>query len=303
MIKWVEPQLVKLVEHPPEGEGWVHEIKIDGYRIAVLIEDGRVRLLTRSGLDWTDRYPSLAKAASRLKVKSAYIDGEMAALNKDGLPSFALTQQAHEKKLPLMFYAFDLLHLDSRDLMKFSLGERKALLKPLVPRKSGFQYHDHSTERAGFFFQAVCGMHLEGMVSKRIDAQYMPGNRGVWVKAKCLKRQEFVITGWTEPEGSRPGFGALLLGYYDGKELKDAGRVGTGFTDKDLVAILKKLKPLEIEETPLFPSRGKKGIRRVEPKLVAEVTFMSWEKGGVLRHSSFVGLRDDKPARKVRREF
>ena len=243
---FVRPQLSQPVEKPPSGPQWVHEIKLDGYRMAARIDNGRVQLLTRTGLDWTAKYPSAVAALANLKVKTAYIDGELCGVDHDGLPSFAHTQAATdgESGARLVYYAFDLLHLDGRDVSRLPLIERKALLEPLVTGKLGLQFNGHETGDGGLILKHAGKLGFEGVISKTIDAPYAPGNRGLWRKAKWLNRQEFVVVDWSDPEGARPHLGALLLGYYtdDGK-LIYAGRVGTGMPVKVLAGSAASSRP------------------------------------------------------------
>src|SRR5271170_2447974 len=233
--QFVPPQLSQPVEKPPSGPQWVHEIKLDGFRMAARIDNGRVQLLTRTGLDWTNKYPSAIAALANVRVKTAYIDGELCGVDEAGLPSFAQTQAATdgERGVHLVYYAFDLLHVDDRDVSTLQLIERKALLEPLVKDKLGLQFNGHEAGDGELILKHAGQLGFEGVVSKTIDAPYAPGNRGLWRKAKALNRQEFVIVGWSDPEGTRPYLGALLLGYYsdDGK-LIYAGRVGTGNAGK-----------------------------------------------------------------------
>jgi DNA ligase D-like protein (predicted ligase) len=246
--QFVSPQLSQLVDKPPSGPQWVHEIKLDGYRMAVRIDNGRAQLLTRTGLDWTAKYPSAIAALANLTIKTAYLDGELCGVDDAGLPSFARIQAASdgERAARLVYYAFDLLHLNGRDISALPLIERKALLEPLVTNRPGLQFNGHDTGDGGLILEHAAKLGFEGVVSKTIDSPYAPGNRGLWRKAKALNRQEFVVVGWSEPEGSRPHLGALLLGYYseDGK-LIYAGRVGTGMADKVLADLRRRLEPLE----------------------------------------------------------
>jgi DNA ligase D-like protein (predicted ligase) len=313
--QFVAPQLSRPVEKPPSGPQWVHEIKLDGYRMAARIDNGRVQLLTRTGLDWTAKYPSAIAALANLNVKTAYVDGELCGVDEAGLPSFAQTQAAtdSERDVQLVFYAFDLLHLDGRDVSRLPLIERKALLEPLVAIKPGLQFNGHDTGDGELILKHAGKLGFEGVVSKMVDAAYAPGNRGLWRKAKALNRQEFVIVGWFDPEGSRPHLGALLLGYYneDGK-LTCAGRVGTGMPVKVLADLRRRLDPLARGTSPLSvppPRKTRFGsplvlsrVHWVEPKLVAEITYLTWTADNLLRHTVYVGLREDKPAGQVRRE-
>ena len=235
LSRWIPPQLTQAVAEAPSGPEWVHEIKLDGFRMGARIERGGVTLLTRSGLDWSAKYPSAVAALAKVRVKAAYLDGELCGVGADGLPSFAQTQAATdgERGVCLVFYAFDLLHLDGRDTAPLSLLQRKALFEPLVDDLRGLQFNGHVAGDGETIRRHAGGLGFEGVVSKTADAPYAPGNRGLWRKAKWLNRQEFVIVGWTDPEGSRPHLGALLLSYYtdDGKLLY-AGRVGTGMAER-----------------------------------------------------------------------
>jgi DNA ligase D-like protein (predicted ligase) len=315
--RWVEPQLCKLVEKAPSGAGWVHEVKFDGYRMAARIVQGNVQLLTRSGLDWTSKYPQTAAALSKLPAKTAYIDGELCAVRPDGVTSFALMQAATdgEKAAPLTYYAFDLLLIDGTPTDRLPLNERKARLAAILRKPPrGVACSEHFDADGEQVRKAACEHGLEGIVSKRVDRAYLPGNRGVWVKCKCLNRAEFVVVGWSDPEGSRTLIGSLLLGYYTpDSRLMYAGRVGTGMSQKTLRMLYERLEPLAVSTMPLDvrpPRRSRYGsplelsrVHWVRPQLVAEVTYMTWTDDGLLRHTVFIGLREDKPASEVRREI
>jgi bifunctional non-homologous end joining protein LigD len=304
-----------LSDAAPSGPQWLHEIKLDGFRMAARIEGGRARLLTRTGLDWTDKYPSVAAALAKIHAKAAYLDGELCGVGDDGLPSFSQTQAASdgERGVRLVYYAFDLLHLDGSDIAALPLIERKARLQAIVADIPGVQFNGHETGDGETIRKHACKLGFEGVVSKTIDAPYAPGNRGLWRKSKCLNRQEFVVVGWTDPEGSRPYLGALLLGYYtdDGK-LIYAGRVGTGMPDKVLADLRRRLEPLARKGSPLSappPRKTRFGsplevsrVHWVEPQLVAEITYLTWTGDGLLRQTVYVGLRSDKPAAQVRKE-
>lgn len=313
--RFIEPQLCRLVATAPSGPEWVHETKFDGYRMAARIDSGRVSLLTRSGLDWTAKYPQTAVALSTLSVESAYIDGELCGIDSKGVTSFALIQNATDGGVgPLVYFAFDLLFLDGESLVSLPLGERKAQLAKLLKKAPpGVAYSQHVDADGEQTRKAACEAGMEGVVSKRLDQPYKPGERGTWVKSKCLNRAEFVVIGWTDPEGSRVLIGSLLLGYYsaDGR-LIYAGRVGTGMPDKTLRMLHDRLKPLAITKMPLDekpPRKSRYGtplelsrVHWVKPKLVAEVTYLTWTADNLLRHTVFIGLREDKHARDVRRE-
>jgi bifunctional non-homologous end joining protein LigD len=238
---FIPPQLATLVQTAPQGDAWLHEIKLDGYRVLARIERGRARLFTRSGQDWTARFPSVTAAVERLHAKSALLDGEVVVLDAQGVSHFQSLQEAlsQGRTQDLVYFVFDLLFLDGRDLRSLPLSERKALLARLL-HGSGttIRYSAHVEGRGGTFYDKACRMGLEGIISKRKDAPYRSGRSTAWVKVKCVASQEFVIVGFTEPKGARAGFGALLLGVYekDGS-LTYVGRVGTGFDTRSLKAL------------------------------------------------------------------
>jgi DNA ligase D-like protein (predicted ligase) len=313
--QFIPPQLSRPVETPPSGPQWVHEIKLDGFRMAARIDNGRVQLLTRTGLDWTAKYPSAVEAFANVDVKTAYLDGELCGVDEAGLPSFAQTQAATdgERNVHLVYYAFDLLHIGGWDVSVLPLDKRKVLLEPLLANKPGLQFNGHTAGDGELILKHAAKLGFEGIVSKTIDAPYSPGNRGLWRKVKSLNRQEFIIVGWSDPEGSRPHLGALLLGYYtdDGK-LVYAGRVGTGMPVKVLADLRHRLDPIARSISPLSvrPPRSTRfgsplvlsRVHWVAPQLVAEITYLTWTADNLLRHMVFVGLREDKPAIDVRRE-
>jgi DNA ligase D-like protein (predicted ligase) len=311
---FIPPQLSQLVKSPPTGNNWLHEIKYDGYRIHARLDRGKVKLLTRTGLDWTDRYETTAKALSKIKVNNAYLDGELCAVNPDGTTSFAELQAATDahRTTNLVYFVFDLLFLDGEDLADLPLLERKERLQKLLKGiRSGTQYSDHHIGDGKRFLKAACGAKAEGIVSKRLDAPYAPGNRGLWQKTKCLNEEEFIIVDYSEPEGSRPYLGALLLAYYDDAgKLVYAGRAGTGMSQAELKRVYDKLQPLRTEKMPLDkppPGSTRFGsplvlsrVNWVKPKLVAQVRFLTWTADGLLRQVSYQGFREDKPAKQVR---
>ena len=306
---WVAPQLATLVGAAPDGADWVHEIKLDGYRVLVRIERGRVRLLTRSRQDWTERFPAVAEAAAALPVKEALLDGEIVALDRSGVSSFQALQQGAQGMggWSLAYVAFDLLFLDGRDLRGEPLVERKkALARLLRGRRGRLRYSEHFDAPGAEVHQRACRMHLEGIVSKRRQAPYVAGRGQAWLKVKCVARQEFVIGGYTDPEGARAELGSLLLGVHDRDgRFVYAGRVGTGFTDATLAVLGKRLRKLGQGASPFSPEGPRppaRGAHWVKPVLVGEVAFTEWTRDGLLRHPAFEGLREDKPAAKVVRE-
>ncbi len=304
---FIPPQLAKLVSHPPEGPEWLHELKFDGYRLQLHIHNDKIKIFTRNGHDWTEKFPSLVKDVKKLGVNAAILDGEAVVVDESGISNFQLLQNALEsgKSSAILFYAFDLLFLGTEDLREYPLGERKKVLAALLDKKKpkGILYSEHFSAVAEDFLESSCKLHLEGMISKRADSSYTSGRDHTWLKSKCTKRQEFVIGGFTDPQGSRMAFGALLLGVYEGKRLRYCGRVGTGFNRESLQTILKKLRKHESATSP-FAIRSPKegGIHWTKPVLVAEIAFANWTKEGVLRAPVFQGLREDKPAQEIHRE-
>jgi len=311
--KWIKPQLTRLVDEAPQGPGWLHEIKYDGYRMHARIDSGRVKLLTRTGLDWSHRYKRTIQALSALMVRSAYIDGELCALNGDGVPAFSRLQAAMDEGRTdqLIFFAFDLLHLNGESTAKQPLIKRKERLERVFKWEiSGLRYSEHVAGDGPRFRQHACQLGLEGVISKRADQPYVPGDRGIWVKSKCLNREEFVVVGWTAPEGSRRHIGALLLAYYtDDGRLHYAGRAGTGITDKELKRLAGILAPLQVPKMLLAepPPRDSRfgsplqlsKVHWVRPEVVVEVTYLTWTEDNLLRQVSYQAQREDKPARQV----
>ncbi|HEV8530620.1 MAG TPA: DNA ligase D [Methylomirabilota bacterium] len=308
--KFVPPQLATLVSQAPSGDAWLHEMKYDGYRILARLDHGRVRLLSRNGRDWTEKFPSIAEAVGHLLAERAMLDGEIAVLHPDGTTSFQALQNflSGTGRGQLVYMVFDLLHLNGWDLTGARLEERKAVLERLLASGNGksgsVRYSDHVAGDGPDFFTHACRLGLEGVVAKRRDAQYRSTRGADWLKIKCVKRQEVVIGGYTDPEGSRIGIGALLVGVYEDGRLVYAGKVGTGFDQKTLRALKKRLAPLEQKACPF--ATNPTGVGRphwVKPELVAEVSFSEWTADGKMRHPSFQGLREDKPATSVVREL
>ena len=307
-----ELQLAQLVDAPPEGPDWLHEQKFDGYRILAELDHGNVRLLSRRFKDWTAEFPTVAEAVAALPVKRAVLDGEVAVLLPDGRTSFQGLQNAFgARSANLVYFVFDLLTVDDDVLMSLPLEQRKARLEKLIkPKKNArpgvLRYSDHVVGSGKQFFELACKTGLEGIISKRRDKPYLPGRGSSWQKTKCLLRQEFVIAGFTDPEGQRTGIGALLVGYYEKDRLVYAGKVGTGYTHKMLVELRRLLEPDEQAASSFEPEppRAWTGPNRhwVKPVHVGEVAFSEWTADGRLRHPSFQGLRHDKVAREVVRE-
>ncbi len=304
----IDAQLATLSKSPPTGPNWIHEIKYDGYRMLCRVVDGDVRIFSRNGKDWTGNFPSIVRALARLPVTTAWLDGEAVVVDDKGRTSFQALQNALSGAATApSYFAFDLLYLDGVDLRGVALAERKRLLEGLLSgMPATVKYSEHFAASGPAFLQNVSALGLEGMVSKRVDLPYQAGRGSAWQKIKCAQRQEMVIGGFTDPEGSREGFGALLLGVYqpDGR-LSYSGKVGTGFDAASLASLRRALAPLEQKKSPFHnPPRGAEAQRAhwVKPVLVAEISFTEWTNDGTLRHPSFQGLRADKPAAEVVRE-
>ncbi len=300
---WIPPQLATLVTDAPRGDGWLHEIKYDGYRMLLRVDAGEVRLLSRSGKDWTAQFSRVARAATSLAARSAMLDGEVVILEPDGTTSFQKVQNAvsRDSQARFTYAAFDLIHLDGCDLTGATLEDRKAVLAELIAASDTdgvLHYSDHVRGSGPEFFREACRHSLEGIVCKRADATYSPRRTRDWLKLKCIQTQEFVVGGFSEGSGTRTGFGSLLLGVPSGSGLRYAGRVGTGFSEVTLRELSRRLKRLERAQTPFLsvPADRRHGAHWVEPELVAEVAFMGWTTGGHVRHPSFRGIRDDRSA-------
>ena len=307
---FIAPQLASEAPAPPVGAHWVHELKLDGYRIQAHIDkSGKVRLFTRSGLEWTHRMPLIVRELGRLKVEHAVLDGEVVVLDADGQSSFAKLQAAFEEGAshPMTYFVFDLLHLNGHNLRQEPLAERKQILAQLLetlPEHEVIRYGQHIQTEGAPIFDAACEMGAEGIVSKRSDSVYTSGRSKSWIKIKCVRRQEFVIGGFTKPANGTEGIGALVLGYYEDKKLIYAGRTGTGFTQANGRVLRQRLEGMKQSKMPFVdvPAAAAKGALWVRPELVAEVQFSTWTADKLVRQASFKGLREDKKAAEVRRE-
>ena len=303
------PQLATLVDHPPSGDEWLHEIKYDGYRIGARVRSGRVSLYTRNRNDWTAAFPEIADAVGKLALDDALMDGEVAVVLPDGRTSFQALQNtgAADNRGTLVYFVFDLLRLNGKNLESLPLEERKAMLKTLVGRRSTgrIRFSEHIEGNGETFFAEACRAGLEGIVSKRRDHPYRAGRHGGWIKTKCVQRQEFAIGGFTDPEGMRAGLGALLIGYYEDDRLVFCGKVGTGFTHKFALELRGRLDRIEQKTCPFRPPPAGwlgRNAHWVKPDLVCEVVFTEWTIDGKIRHPSFQGLRADKDPKQITRE-
>jgi bifunctional non-homologous end joining protein LigD len=313
--RYPEVQLATLVDQPPEGDEWLHEIKLDGYRLLGFVAGHGACLRTRNGKDWTEKFPSLVAALETLKAQDAVLDMEAVVLTAEGKSSFQALQAAlgnEENASKVVAYVFDLLHLDGEDLCGLPLTKRKEKLKSLLTRsrqKTFLRYSEHVVGAGNKLLAKACASDLEGIVSKKADAPYLPGRQNSWLKSKCAQRQEFIILGSSKARTGVRALGALYLGYRKDATLRYAGKVGTGFSMKSARELADRLEKLAVDKPTL--SRSKTGgvglsewqsIRWVKPVLICEVAFTEWTQEGHIRHPSFQGLRQDKNAGQVKRE-
>ncbi len=302
------PQLATLAERPPEGD-WLYEVKFDGYRILARVRGDEVRLFTRNGHDWTERLPQQAKALAKLGLSDSWLDGEVVALNEQGLPDFQQLQNAFDigRSHDLIYYLFDAPFLNGEDMREVPLETRRAQLKTALgsTRRSPLRFSEVFTAHHRDIIESACAMSLEGVIGKRSGSLYVSRRSADWIKLKCRMRQEFVIVGYTQPQGSRSSFGALLLAVNEADGLRYAGRVGTGFGDASLKALHAQLRKLGRDDSPLagkLTAAQARGVSWVEPQLVGEVEFAEWTREGIVRQASFIALRSDKPAAQIVRE-
>lgn len=304
MPEFIEPQLASLATHPPDGKDWIHEIKFDGYRTACQIKNKKVKMLTRSGLDWTDKYKSLAQECKKFRAESAYLDGEIVWVDEKGKTQFQGLQNVLSHKTPdqLYYYVFDLLYLNGEDLKDLPLLERKTRLKKLLQQShcKNIIFSEHWNTRGSEILKASCKLDLEGIISKNSALTYESGRGKAWLKSKCKHVQEFVIGGFT-PQKSGVGLGSLLMGAYDSRnKFHFVGKIGTGFNNRECNELLKKFKKLKTDSNPFEVKTPKeRAAIYLKPQLVANVEFGFWTEDKILRHAAYKGLRADKKAKEV----
>ncbi len=309
MPEFVSPQLATLVDKPPSGDAWIHELKFDGYRLICHLNGRDIRFWTRNQKDWTAKFASVAKAVKALPLKSAILDGEIVALDPSGRASFQRLQQSINKGASsgLIFHIFDLIYIEGFNITRCPLIERKRLLAELlssVDEHGVLRYSDHIEGSGVEFFNEACKHGLEGIVSKQAESLYESTRSRNWLKIKCIKRQEFVIAGYTLSDKGIP-FSSLILGFYEKGKLIYAGRAGTGYTNAMRVELRKILDRMVVKKRPFEEIPKDPDLRKAvwtEPKLVGEVAFTEWTDEGVIRHPSFQGLREDKKPQDVVRE-
>jgi len=315
MPEFKAPQLATLVDKPPAGDEWLHELKFDGYRMVCHLSRGKARFWSRNGKDWTEKFPNLAEALKKFPATTAILDGEVVIVDKAGRTSFQKLQQSMGRggdKAPAFVYEiFDLIYLNGFSLTSTPLRERKLLLESLLrsgkskAAKGVLRYSDHVEGNGALFFKQACEHGIEGIVSKLATSPYESTRNRNWLKTKCLKRQEFVIAGYTPSKKGFPGFGSLILGVFDKRKFVYTGRVGTGFSIKQRLEIQKKLDRISQATMPFAEKPKDPGLRDAhwaKLQLVAEVEFTEWTADGSIRHPSFKGLREDKNPTDIVRE-
>ena len=311
----LSPQLATLVKKPPAGDDWIYEAKLDGYRVVTRVENGKARLFTRNGNDWTAKMPLLANEIEKLALQSGWIDGEIVVLDSQGVPDFNALQNAMDasKGASVGYFVFDVPFANGYDLRRSPLHARRGLLKQLLAQhpSARVKYSDDFPGDGEAMLKAACRMGLEGIIAKRRDAPYVSTRTSTWLKIKCTERQEFVVVGFVDRTNTKSDIGSLMLGYYDAGKLHYAGSVGTGWDARTSADLHKRLVKLEIDKPALDPdavkpgrwSKRKTGTERwVKPEMVVEIEFTEWTPDGHVRHPSFQGRRTDKAAKDVIRE-
>jgi bifunctional non-homologous end joining protein LigD len=304
--------LATLAKHAFSDPAWVFEAKLDGQRSLLWRRRSTIRLITRNEKDRTSHYPDLVEAVGRVDTAPLIADGEIVAFQGD-VTSFARLQErmqnarpspAQVAAVPVLFYLFDLIWFDGYDLSSLPLLRRKSVLRRAIAFEDPIRFSEHLEEDGEVAFRAACEKGWEGLIAKRASAPYTHARSNDWLKFKCVNEQEFVVLGWTDPHGARSGLGALLVGYHEDGELRFGGKVGTGFSERELAMLTGRLGLLKQQAPPVADTKGlsMKGVHWVRPDLVAQVGFSEWTPDGKLRHPRYVGLRDDKRPEQVVRE-
>jgi bifunctional non-homologous end joining protein LigD len=292
----VKPMLATLVKKPFHCPGWIYEEKYDGYRILAYKESDRVTLLSRNGNDRTATYASVARAVQKLRARTLLLDGEVVAFDSHGISRFQLLQEGKASA----YAVFDCLYTSGRDLRREPLETRRPAAESAIDKVDGLMISHRLADNGVEAFKSAKRKGYEGVVAKDLSSPYIEGRSSKWLKVKVHQEDEFVIGGFTKPEGSRPYFGALLLGAYENGNLRYVGKVGTGFNEKTLAALYEKFKPLVQSKPPFVDPPQEKDVTYLKPKLVAQISFQEWTADRKLRQPVFLGLRDDKRPEEVR---
>jgi bifunctional non-homologous end joining protein LigD len=313
MKRYSQVQLATLVDTPPDGAQWLHEIKFDGYRLLGYVSGGASRLLTRNGKDWTESFPSLSAALEKLSVRDAVLDMEAVMLDADGKSSFQSLQAALGEggdRGRIVGYVFDLLYVDGKDLTRKCLKERKERLQAVLKGDKALRYSSHVTGQGAKMFAKACETGLEGIISKEADAPYISGRQRSWLKIKCSRHQEFIIVGFSDARKGERALGALYLAYKKDRALQYAGKVGTGFSMKSARELVERFARIRVEapilsrsQTPSLAANEWRTVHWVKPVMLCEVAFTEWTEDGRIRHPSFEGLREDKDPSQVKKEL
>jgi DNA ligase D-like protein (predicted ligase) len=302
MPVWIDPMLATLTEERFSDKNWIFEKKLDGIRGLAFRNGSSLSLLSRNKLSLNQSYPTIVRQLQKQKAQSFILDGEIVALEK-GISSFEKLQQRFQKSTQVYYFVFDILFLNGKDCRQLPLIERKTLLKGSIEFDRTIRYVSYRIREGERYYQEACRRGWEGLIAKRGVSPYVSGRSRDWLKFKCSLNQEFVIVGYTDPEGQRTGFGALLVGYYEDQKLMFAGKVGTGYTRTTLQSLERQMSKMQ-RKTPAVTDAGlpKKNVHWIEPQLVAQVAFSEWTADHKLRHPRFLGLRTDKSASEVVRE-
>jgi DNA ligase D-like protein (predicted ligase) len=305
---WEDPMLATLTKQRLDDHGWIFDRKLDGERCIAYKKHGGVRLMSRNGHSINTSYPEVVEALQQQSIENFIIDGEIVAFDQKGETKFELLQPrmgvlaSPGSAAPVYYYVFDILYYDGHDTTRLTQLDRKWLLENALSYEGALQFVKHRVGGGLEFFKEACVKGWEGLIAKKGDAPYVHSRSDLWLKFKCMAEQEFVIGGFTEPQGKRECFGALLLGYYQGGKLKYAGKVGTGFDNTTLEKLNEKFSPLERKSSPFAEEIREKGAHWLEPVLVAQIGFEEWTDLGKLRQPRYMGLRPDKDAKDVVKE-